>query len=154
MKRRFLSAMATAAAMAVAGESARAAAVTGTIFDPDGGGYTSLGAQNFSAGVLTFDTTNLTLTHDTLGLIGSGSADTSASGQVQMAVFNFDSLSIGGGVTVNVTGNLGLALTSRTDLTVATAIGVNGTAGSFGAADGQAGGAGGSGAEGGVRNSG
>ena len=114
------------------------AAPIGSIFDPYD--YGSLGALNLTTGTIAFDTDALTVTG-----FSNGVAAQSAGGGVEMALITFDSVSIGSGVTVNVTGNRGLVLASHSDLTFDSTLSLDGAAGS-----GQTGGAGGPGSEGGV----
>jgi hypothetical protein len=59
-----------------------------------------------------------------------GSA-TPASGIPELAVFSFDDINIGPGVAVTITGNRGLALLSRDDVVIRSALSVNG--GNYGA---------------------
>ena len=114
------------------------AAPIGSIFDPYD--YGSLGSLNLTTGSIAFDTDALTVTG-----FSNGVAALSQGSGVEMAVFTFGSISIGSGVTINVTGNRGLVLASHSDLTFDSTLSLDGAAGS-----GQLGGAGGPGGEGGV----
>jgi len=119
------------------------AATIGSRFDPND--YASNGVANFTSGSMTFDTDFETFYGD--GGFGTGQVVTSASGNVELVLYNFDSLTIASGVTVTITGNRGVVISSLGDIDLNAQIKVNGTVGS-----GNVVGKGGPGAEGGVRN--
>ncbi len=77
-----------------------------SLFLPDG--FASLGTLNQSSGTINIDTDALTITG-----FGNGVAALSEGGGVEMAVFTFDQIDLGSGVTINVTGNRGLVLGSK-----------------------------------------
>lgn len=134
--------------------SAAGAIVQGSIVDPTSYG-SSLGSRTLNSGTLSIDTGGVTPTISYVGTgvdVGTdfnlnGLTDASASGLVELAIFNFDQLSIGTGVSVSISGTRGAVLASKSNLSLNTAISVNGAN-----ATGASGGAGGSGSEGGPRN--
>lgn len=94
--------------------------------------YSSLGSFEVGTGnAVVIDTTlNEIRVNGILAFTGTvdnqaGAADAPA-GIPELAVFSFDQISIAPGVTVTVTGNRGLALLSRADVTVHSTISVNG----------------------------
>ena len=95
----------------------------GTIFNPrDVTAQSALVLTNGES--ITIDTDALTITGD---YTGTGTNGYSQSGLIRMGVFGFDSIDLQSGSTVTVTGNQGLALLSLGDVTIATAVSVNGT---------------------------
>ena len=117
-------------------------AITNSIFSP--ASFPSLGDLRPVSNVV-FDTSDLTLTIDGAPA-GTGTNGISQSGNVQMAVFTFGSISLSSNVSVTVTGNQGLALLAMGSAVIGTTISVSGAPNSGGT-----GGAGGPGAEGGAR---
>jgi hypothetical protein len=127
-------------------------ATMGSIFDPAAAGTVDLGDQSFTTGNVTG---SLVFNTDT-GLYSTDNGTTwsateanyglSESGNVQMGLFVFNSLSIGSGVTVQVQGNRGLVLASRGDLILGADLDIAGSPGSASSA-----GVGGPGAEGAAR---
>ena len=115
---------------------------TNSIFSP--ASFPSLGDLRPVSNVV-FDTSDLTLTIDGAPA-GTGTNGISQSGNVQMAVFTFGSISLSSNVSVTVTGNQGLALLAMGSAVIGTTISVSGAPNSGGT-----GGAGGPGAEGGTR---
>lgn len=135
---------ATAALLAA---STASAATMGSRFDPNdfaSNGVLVVGATD----TIVFDTSALTYTINADPAVAGGISASSESGNVELAMFNFDSISFAAGSTVTVTGNRGLALGSLASITLATSIDVGGANG-----DGDVGGLGGSGAEGGTPGS-
>ena len=124
--------------------TASRAATVGSRFDPND--YTTLG--DLTTGPIVIDTDAFTVTTNGV-LMGTGVEVANESGNVKMALLNFDSIDIGSSVTITVTGNRdhGLVLGSQGDISIAANINVEGKVGS-----GTAGGKGGPGAEGGARN--
>ena len=101
-----------------------------------------------SSGSLEFNTSDLTVSGSVGGLARTnGVVGISQSSNVHIAVFCFRKINLGSNVNVTVTGNRGLALLSRSTISIATTVSVHGTAGGFDANIGY----GGVGAEGGVR---
>ena len=86
----------------------------------DPNAFSSLGTLNITSGTLTINT-------DTLAMSGAaaftGVSIAQADGP-QVAVFDFGSITIGSGVTVNITGSQALALLARGDATVQTTLSV------------------------------
>lgn len=121
------------------------AAPIGSRFDPDD--YTDNGALNLTSGTINFDTDSLSFSG---AASGSGTAVTSQGGGVELALFNFSDLDIGSGVTVNVTGNRGIVLASKSDIDFGSTLSVNGGTPGNNSTNGAAGGPG---AEGGVPTS-
>jgi len=119
------------------------AGVIDSLFVPDQ--FASLGTLSAATGTISIDTDALTITG-----FGNGVAAASQGGGVEMAVFAFDSIDIGSGATVSVTGNRGLVLASKSDFTFSSALDLSGGNGSSGSGDPIAGGSGGPGAEDGV----
>lgn len=120
--------------------------VINSIYDPRD--YTpTLGNVSISSGTWTINTTALTFSNGTTTYNGVLAAN--QSGNVKMAVFMFDGLTIGGTATITVTGNPGLVLGSRADMALGRTLSLAGANGAV--SSGYAtGGAGGSGAEGGT----
>ena len=117
------------------------AGVVHSLFKPDP--FSSLGTLSATAGVIDIDTDALTITG-----FGSGVTALSQSGGVEVAVFTFDAIDLGAGVTLNVTGSRGLVLASKSDFHFASALNLAGSNGSSGTNSVLiAGGAGGAGAE-------
>ncbi|MDY0169155.1 MAG: LamG-like jellyroll fold domain-containing protein [Thermoguttaceae bacterium] len=137
-----LAAILSATAMVATVESVRASVVH-SLFKPDHFG--SLGALNATAGAININTDSLTFD---FGGVRYGAAAISQGGGVELAVFTFDSIVVGSGVTINVTGNRGLVLASKGDFvfnSTLSLVGGNGSSGSN--ASRIAGGAGGPGAD-------
>ena len=122
---------------------AASVAYSGTVnslFMPDQ--FTSLGTLNATTGTISIDTDALTITG-----FGNGVAAASQWGGVELAVFTFDSINIGSGVTLDVTGNRGLVLAAKSDLNFASALSVKGGDGSSSGTDPVTPGSGGPGAD-------
>lgn len=104
--------------------------------------FASLGTLSAASGTVTIDTRALTIT-------GAGATSFTGVSLAQgpglpaIAVFDFDGITLGAGVTVTVTGERPLALLSRGDATVAATIDLSGRTFGAGPAGGAAGGAGG-----------
>jgi hypothetical protein len=126
---------------------AQAAIIQGSIVNPATPSYNDLGTWSFTSGTLTINTNTLAISHSG-GFSGTGNSDVSQSGNVILSVFSFDQLSIGPGVTVVVTGEHGLVLASRGNMTFNTTLDLSGTAAFHNSTHGF----GGTGAEGGSRN--
>jgi hypothetical protein len=128
-------------------------AVQGSLFKPSDATVNN-GTVNFASGTLAFDTDALSYTW-TAGPGGTGEKGASVGGNVELAVFTFDEVTFGSGLTaIQVNGSRGLVLASTGNFTFSGAtVNVNGQDGSL-VALGQTlpGGAGGPGAEGGVSN--
>jgi hypothetical protein len=136
----------TAAAVALMAGTAGATTV-GSQFDP--ADYTSLGSLTPTTSVDFFTGDGVsapTVTIDGGGAI-AGTTATSQSGNVELAIFTFDAVNVGSGVTVGVTGNRGLVIASQGNLTFSSTLSLNGGATGYGTTTG---GAGGPGGEGGV----
>lgn len=86
--------------------------------------FRSLGELSLTTGTLDIDTDALTMT----GFSG-GQAAVSQSGNVELAVFAFDDINLGSGVTINVTGNRGLVLASKSDFIFDSTLNLSGDAG-------------------------
>ena len=132
----------TALALFIAASASQAATI-GSRFDPND--YASNGDGNFATGSVTFDTDLVSFFGD--NGVGTGQVVTSESGNVEMVLYNFDSLTVASGVAVTIFGNRGVVISSMGDIDLNAQIRVSGTVGS-----GNAVGTGGPGAEGGVRN--
>lgn len=104
------------------------AATVGSRFDPND--YTPLG--DLTTGPIVFSTTTLAVTTNGVS-IGTGVLVTNESENVVMAMFNFDSINIGSGVSVTIGGVRGLVLGSRGDITIGTTIDLAGDDGTGGA---------------------
>jgi hypothetical protein len=92
----------------------------------DPNAFTSLGTLNVSSGTLTINT-------DTLAMSGAATftgVALSQNGGPQVAVFDFSSITIGSGVTVNISGSRPIALLSQGGATVQA--GLSGTGGYIG----------------------
>jgi len=128
----------------------------GSIFNPND--YASLGNLVLTGGdTLTFDTDALTVSGTTGGLSStSGVSASSASTNVDLVVFTFDSIDLPDGVGITVTGSKGLALLSKSGINFDTDINVSGAAGGTasgsGAASGGSGGPGAAGSGGDAKN--
>ena len=127
----FLAALCMSILAAVAAAPARAA-LTNPL------AYSSLGSFDVGIGnAVTIDTTlgelrvNGILAFNAVFDAQSGTANPPA-GIPELAVFSFDEINIGPGVAITVTGNRGLSLLSRGDVTLRSALAVNG--GNLGAA--------------------
>ena len=146
MGKRVLGVMALGIALALAGMVQ--AAPTNSVFNP--GDYTSLGALSPTTD-LTFNTTTLAWTVDSVVQGSSGVTATSQGGGVEAAVFAFDSVSLDGlGTNVTVTGHRALVVASQsTALIKNTTIDISGKQGDPVGGGTINGGAGGPGAEGG-----
>ena len=100
--------------------------------------YNSLGSFDVGIGnAVTIDTTLGELRVNgilafTAAIDTQSGAANAASGIPELAVFSFDEINVGPGVAITVTGNRGLSLLSRGDVTLRSAISVNG--GNLGAA--------------------
>ena len=105
---------------------------TGSVFDPEASGTVNLGDASFTSGALLFNTDTAKYSTDG-GVTWSAEANygLSESGDVELGLFVFNSLTIGG-ITVTVQGNRGLALASRGDMTFQGTLNVNGGSGSGG----------------------
>jgi len=136
-----------AAAMLVCGASAQSATINSR-FNPND--FASNGTLSLVAtDTIVFNTLAGTYTINAGTPVAGGVVVTSQSGNVKTMLFNFDNISIASGVTVTVTGDFGLVLGSRENITLSSNISVSGgngtgTGGSIGA--------GGPGAEGGSRD--
>ena len=117
-------------------------------FQPDD--YTTGSSLSLTSGdSITFDTSGGNPSYS--GTVsGSGVADTSEGGGVELAIFAFDDIDIASGVTVNVTGNRGIVLASKSDIDFGSTMSVNGGTPNDNSTSGAAGGPG---AEGGVPTS-
>lgn len=137
-------------ALSTLGAASLSAATINSMFDPND--YSSLGTLNLLAGdTLSINTNTLALT--TTGSVAlnlNGVAANSQGGGVTMALYNFSAVHIPAGVTVSVTGNRGLVLSSLSSINFGSTLSLNGTAPSAGS---NTPGNGGSGAEGGSPNS-
>src|SRR3954469_9133812 len=101
------------------------------------------GDFNPAPGTYIVDTSTLTIT-------GPGPTNITGVDQGGVAVFEFDAVNIGSGVTLNASGSRPLRIAARGDLTLAGAINGNGTSpGNFNAGPGSLGGPGGGGGGGG-----
>ncbi|MDZ7615863.1 MAG: LamG domain-containing protein, partial [Patescibacteria group bacterium] len=117
-----------------------------SLFKPDQ--VASLGALNATTGTISINTDSLTFDFEG---VRYGATAASQGGGVELAMFTFDSIHIGSGVTVQVTGNRGLVLASKSNFTFASTLDVAGKTGGSGSSNTLiAGGAGGSGAESGT----
>ena len=100
--------------------------------------YSSLGSFDVGIGnAVTIDTTLGELRVNgilafTAAIDTQGGSANAATGIPELAVFSFDDINIGPGVAITVTGNRGLSLLSRGDVTLRSTISVNG--GNLGAA--------------------
>jgi len=100
--------------------------------------YSSLGSFDVGIGnAVTIDTTLGELRVNgilafTATIDNQGGLANAAAGIPELAVFSFDEINVGPGVAITVTGNRGLSLLSRGDVTLRSAISVNG--GNLGAA--------------------
>ncbi len=121
---RSLTACVVLATMAVGPTIARAGADR-SLFLPDG--FASLGTLNESSGTINIDTDTLTITG-----FGNGVAASSEGGGVEMAVFTFDQIDLGSGVTINVTGNRGLVLGSKSNFNFDSILNLSGADGAMG----------------------
>ena len=110
--------------------------------------FNTIGDLTVTNGTIVFDTDARTVTTNGTQMGTLGEFVQSASGDVELTLFNFDDVSIGTGVSITVTGNLGLVIGSTNDITLASDIGVSGSDAVGGAI-----GIGGPGAEGGVMKS-
>lgn len=130
--------------------SSSPAAPVGSIFRPND--YKPLTAHLNPASNIVFNTGSATsaptVLIDGVGPLTATKA-TSESGEVEMAVFVFNRVTLSSNVSVTVTGNRGLALLSKLDMNIAADISVDGKDGTGGAGH-PPGGAGGPGAEGGA----
>jgi hypothetical protein len=88
--------------------------------------YTSLGPLNVAAGTLTFDTDTLAVSGAFNGL---GVVQSQGAGLPDIAVFDFSSVNVGPGVTINIVGFRPVAILSQGDMTIHPAISVTGVAG-------------------------
>src|SRR5262245_39150373 len=96
--------------------------------------YTSLGTLSVNSGTLMFNTDTLTVTGGGGGLISTtGVTQTQASGPT-IAVFDFTNVSIGSGVTIQITGSRPIAILSRGDAIVDASITISGASGTAGTA--------------------
>jgi autotransporter-associated beta strand protein len=86
----------------------------------DPNAYTSLGTLNHPSGPLTINTDTLTVT----GAVTFTGVALSQKGGPQVAVFDFDSITIGSAATVTLTGSRPLALLSRGNSTIQTALSI------------------------------
>lgn len=116
-----------------------------SLFKPDE--FTSLGTLNATSGTITIDTNALTITG-----FGTGVAARSQSGAAELAVFTFESISLGPGVTINVVGDRGLVLGAKGDFYCGSTLNLAGGAGvgRDSSAGPSPGGLGGPGSEGGI----
>jgi autotransporter-associated beta strand protein len=93
----------------------------------DPNAFSSLGTLNVMSGTLTINT-------DTLAMSGAATfagVALNQNGGPQVAVFDFASISIGSGVTVNITGTRALALLSQGGATVMPALSLDGGPGTY-----------------------
>lgn len=111
-----------------------AQAALGNPLDP--AAFTPMGTLSLNSGVVTIDT-------DTLQITGGGGLSSTSGvlhsqgvGNPDVAVFTFDGVNIGSGVTFQTIGSRPLAILSRNDLRVLTSIDVSGAAGTNGATGG------------------
>lgn len=113
-----------------AGEPVPAAG--GSLFSPSA--FPSLGVLSVSGGgEVIFDTGTATTAPTVSGVAnGAGALGVSKSGQVQVAVFTFDSIQIADGAGIRVTGDRGLVLLSKGAVTVDAKIDLSGGNGSKG----------------------
>jgi hypothetical protein len=110
------------------------AVTTGTVlFNPYSFG--SLGALNVTSGTLNINTgtstTAPTMSFGSASYVGyinnqNGMAQGAANGIPYVGVFDFSSINIGSGVTVNITGTNGLALLSQSSANIAATLSVSG----------------------------
>lgn len=108
-----------------AGVSVDAAPVN-SVFNPND--YASNGTLTLTSGSIAFTTSGTTPTYSINGGAAvSGTTGSSASGNVEMAIFNFDSISIGSGVAVTVTGTRGLVLASKGSFSFGSILRLDGT---------------------------
>jgi hypothetical protein len=145
-KARLLTGLVFAGSLAIpAGLSAQMAAGTvGSRLDPDD--FSSLGALTMSGGTLTIDTSSggptITLADSPVpseNFIANGTTTQTATGS-SIAVFTFSSITLSSG-TVELTGNLPLALLSKTDATISVSMDASGAdSADIGAAPGRVGG--------------
>ncbi|MFC4993014.1 PEP-CTERM sorting domain-containing protein [Rubritalea tangerina] len=115
--------------------------LTGAVFDPDGLNstgdaleHTLLGSLSLNDGdSITFNTTNGTFSTSTgqSGTVGIASTYESSTGD-PYAVFNFSTISIDAGVTIEVEGSNGLAILSQGDFTLNSNLDFSGQDGTFG----------------------
>jgi len=126
---------------------------SGSIFDPTA--YATLGSLGAGITSITFDTgSGGNAMVATNGIpMGVGVDVLNESGDVMLALYNFDDVNIGAGVTITVTGNLGLVIGSTGDISIASDIDVSGTDATVSVWPANEPGEGGPGAEGGVRGS-
>ncbi len=136
----------TAAVLGLTAGTAGATTV-GSQFDPADYGSLADLTPTTSVDFFTGDGTNAPTVIIDAGTPIVGTTATSESGNVEMALFAFDTVDIGSGVTVNVTGNRGLVIASKGNLTFSSTLSLNGGATGYGTTTG---GAGGPGAEGGT----
>lgn len=98
--------------------------------------FTTLGVLNETTGLLTFDTDTLTVTGAS-GLSASGVLQSQISGP-DIAVFTFDDITVGAGVTFNVVGSAPLAILSQSSISFAPVMNATPSSGTSGAMPGSA----------------
>ncbi len=126
--------MAAALAATTLTASAALGSIDGTVlFNPYLFG--SLGTLNVTSGTLNINTgtstTAPTLSFGSASYTGyinnqNGMAEGATNGIPYVGLFDFSSINIGSGVTVNITGTNGLALLSQSSTTIAASLSVNG----------------------------
>jgi hypothetical protein len=95
--------------------------------------YSSLGSLNVSSGTLTFNTDTLSVTGGGGGLISTtGTTQSQGGSNPDIAVFDFSSVGIGNGVTVQVIGSHPIAILSQSNLSIAASLNLSGAAGTAG----------------------
>jgi len=105
------------------------AALRGSLFQP--ADFASLGTLTVDAGkAVRFDTGSATTLPSISGVLtGKGQLGVSQSGEVQVAVFAFDSIQLGKGATVTITGDRGIVLLSKNAIAIDTTLSVSGANG-------------------------
>lgn len=111
-----------AATLLISVAAATHAGIQNSLFKPHG--FSSLGTLNMTTGNLVIDTDSPQITG-----IGNGTIATSQGGGVEVAVFAFDTIHIGAGVNISVTGDRALVLAARNNLYFGATIDLSGADG-------------------------
>lgn len=98
-----------------------------SLADPlDPNAYSAIGSLDAATGTVTFNTDTLSVSGPGFSMTGTSQTQ---SGGPSIAVFDFNNVTIGSGVTVQVTGSKPIAILSRNDITIAPKISLNGADG-------------------------